>query len=96
MRSPDLVRAISRRAQLPADQTKPMLEIFLDTIKDALRDKRRVELRGFGAFSVRDKEPAYRRNPKTGERIHVSQRQKLVFKPSQLFIGHLNDKHNSR
>lgn len=73
-----------------------MLEIFLETVREALRDKRRAELRGFGAFAVRYRGSAFRRNPRTGERVLVGRRQKVVFRPSQLFVRRLNGEHSSR
>ncbi|MBN1593904.1 MAG: integration host factor subunit beta [Candidatus Coatesbacteria bacterium] len=89
MKVPDLVNLISERASLPVEQTKPMVEVFFRSIKSALKEHRRTELRGFGAFEVRDREPALRMNPKTGEKVHVGQRRKVVFKPSRLLVGRL-------
>ena len=91
MNRPDLVSMISERASLPSEQTKPMLDVFFDSIKRAMLENRRTELRGFGSFLVRDLAPANRRNPKTGEQVRVGQRRKVVFKPSRLLIERLKD-----
>lgn len=44
---------------------------MLDTMSDAVASGRRVEVRGFGAFSVTSRPPRVGRNPKTGEPVHV-------------------------
>lgn len=66
-----------------------MVEEFFSTVKKALRDKRRIELRGFGCFNVRGYEPSLRRNPGTGEAVLVGPRQKSVFRPSRLMVDRL-------
>ncbi len=61
-----------------------ILDIFSDSIKNALIKGRNVELRGFGTFFVkRIKEKFSARNPKTGELIYVPEKNKVRFKPSK-------------
>jgi integration host factor subunit beta len=48
-----------------------VVSIVIDSIVNALRDGGRIELRGFGAFSVRDRRESEGRNPKTGEKVTI-------------------------
>lgn len=89
MKGSDLAEATSRRTLLPIEQAKPMVEVFFAAVKEALRDRRRIEFRGFGSFVVRDYEASLGRNPGTGGVVLVGPRHKSVFRPSQLMIDRL-------
>lgn len=54
-----------------ANNIKKIITIFFDTIVGALERGERVELRGFGSFSVKHKDAEKKRNPKTGESVFV-------------------------
>ena len=77
---------------MPVGQVEPMVEVFFETIKEALRDGRRVEFRGFGSFHARDYGAALRRNPRTRETVAIGPRQKVVFKPSRLLLARIADR----
>src|SRR5687768_36607 len=57
-----------------------IVNAILDTIADALARGDRVELRGFGAFSVKKRDARTGRNPRTGETVSVSEKVMPVFK----------------
>ena len=57
-----------------------IVNAILDTIADALARGDRVELRGFGAFSVKKRDARTGRNPRTGETVSVSEKVTPVFK----------------
>ena len=48
-----------------------LVAVVLETVTQTLEAGARVELRGFGAFSVRKRDPRIGRNPRTGETVHV-------------------------
>jgi integration host factor subunit beta len=48
-----------------------LVAVVLETVTQTLEAGARVELRGFGAFSVRKRDPRVGRNPRTGETVHV-------------------------
>ena len=48
-----------------------LVAVVLETITQTLEAGARVEVRGFGAFSVRKRDPRVGRNPRTGETVHV-------------------------
>ena len=60
-------------------------------ITDALASGDRVELRGFGAFSVKNRKPRVGRNPKTGDRVEVEEKWVPFFKTGKELRERLND-----
>jgi integration host factor subunit beta len=63
---------------------------FFDTITDALAEGKRVELRGFGAFSVRHRDARQGRNPRTGESVDVNEKKVPFFKMGKSMLERLN------
>lgn len=59
------------------------VDIILDDIAEALIDTRRVEIRGFGSFSVRSRKPRTTKNPKTGKMMDIPERKTLHFTMSK-------------
>jgi integration host factor subunit beta len=60
-----------------------VVDAFLDAIKDALKERRNIEVRGFGTFKIRQRRTRMARNPRTGTPVEVSARPVPVFKPSK-------------
>lgn len=67
-----------------------MVNAILDEIVDALRRGDRVELRGFGAFSVKQREARVGRNPRTGTRVEVAEKVVPYFKSGKEMRVRLN------
>lgn len=63
---------------------------IFDEIADALAEGKRVELRGFGAFSVKDREPRTGRNPRTGDPVTVEAKRVPFFKTGKQLHERLN------
>ena len=63
---------------------------IFDEITDALAQGRRVELRGFGAFSTRARAPRTGRNPRTGAAVKVDAQKVPYFKPGKELRERLN------
>ncbi len=59
------------------------LDIILENITQALTEGRRVEIRGFGSFSVRTRKPRTTKNPKTGKMMDIPERKTLHFTMSK-------------
>ena len=59
------------------------VDLILEEISKALIDGRRVEIRGFGSFSVRTRKPRSTKNPKTGKVMNISERKTLHFTMSK-------------
>ena len=64
---------------------------ILDEIADALASGKRVELRGFGAFSVKHRPARQGRNPRTGESVSVEEKWAPFFKAGKELRQRLND-----
>ncbi|HBN31957.1 MAG: integration host factor subunit beta [Rhodobacterales bacterium] len=63
---------------------------IFDEIIQAMADGNRVELRGFGAFSVKKRDARTGRNPRTGESVSVEQKHVPFFKTGKLLRDRLN------
>ena len=69
-----------------------IVNTIFDEITDALASGDRVELRGFGAFSVKTRGARVGRNPRTGEAVNVDQKKVPFFKTGKLLRDRLNGK----
>jgi integration host factor subunit beta len=68
-----------------------ILEVILDEIVEALARGDRVELRGFGAFTVKYRAPRRGRNPRTGTTVSVDEKFVPFFKTGKELRERLND-----
>jgi integration host factor subunit beta len=64
---------------------------IFDEISEALARGERVELRGFGAFSVKRRDARIGRNPRTGEAVNVAEKHIPFFKTGKLLRERLNE-----
>ncbi|SHJ35223.1 integration host factor subunit beta [Shimia gijangensis] len=69
-----------------------IVNTIFDEITDAMADGDRVELRGFGAFSVKKRDARVGRNPRTGESVSVEEKHVPFFKTGKLLRDRLNGK----
>jgi integration host factor subunit beta len=80
----ELLKALEREyPDLSAGQVEQGLDAFFDAIAGSLALGNRVELRGFGTFSARQRKSRTGRNPTTGAKVDVSEKQVPHFKPAQ-------------
>ncbi len=75
---------------LAARDVERIVATFFDTIVERLRAGGRVELRGFGAFSTRERDARTGRNPRTGESVDVDAKRVPYFKPGKEMRARLN------
>ena len=68
-----------------------IVDTIFDRITDALVNDDRVELRGFGAFSLKHREARTGRNPRTGETVNVDAKRLPFFKTGKALRDRLND-----
>ena len=74
-------RLISKSPDLPAADVTLAINSLFEQMSSALGKGERIEIRGFGSFSVRQMKAKQGRNPKTGETVQVAQRSSIHFKP---------------
>jgi nucleoid DNA-binding protein len=79
MNKKDLIREVSAQTQVPRATTGRIIEGFLDVMRRALSDGRRVELRRFGAFDFRRRRARTLRNPRNGKDYRVPAKVVPVF-----------------
>ena len=69
-----VARIAARNPHLYQRDVENIVNTILGTIVDAMKNGDRVELRGFGAFSVKSRPARTGRNPRTGEKVPVSEK----------------------
>ncbi|MEQ8655702.1 MAG: integration host factor subunit beta [Hyphomicrobiales bacterium] len=83
-------RITERNPHLYQRDIENVVAAILDTISDALARGDRVELRGFGAFSVKNRPARVGRNPRTGEQVQVDAKAVPFFKTGKEMRQRLN------
>ena len=80
----------AENTHLTQAEVERVVNIVLDSMVDAMSDGGRVELRGFGAFSVRSRPARTGRNPRTGEAVKVPAKSVPFFKSGKELRERLN------
>lgn len=78
-----LVEEVARVADLTKKHSEVIVDTVFRSIITALRRGEKIELRGFGSFRLRHREPRKGRNPKTGDRVDVPPKKVPYFKPGK-------------
>ena len=77
-------------AELPPEDIDLAVRSVIDAMTAALADGERIEIRGFGSFSLHYRKARIGRNPKTGESVGLSDRQVPFFKPGKELRSRVN------
>ena len=77
--------------ELRTEEVEQVVDIFFDEITNRLADGGRVELRGFGTFSTRQRDSRTGRNPRTGDAVPVAAKRVPYFKPGKEIRERLNN-----
>jgi integration host factor subunit beta len=83
MTKADLVEKVTRLGDLTRRDGEVIVETIFDSVITALQGGDKIEIRGFGSFRIRQRNPRIGRNPKTGERVEVPAKRVPYFKPSK-------------
>jgi integration host factor subunit beta len=87
-----LIEKVSEKVEgLTLKQTEIVVETVFDSIKDALSRNEKIEIRGFGNFRLKERQPRKARNPKTGESVDVPSKMAVRFKAGKALRESLND-----
>lgn len=88
----ELLQALHRdNPELRNEEVEQVVDIFFDEIAERLAEGGRVELRGFGAFSTRERNARQGRNPRTGEPVDVPAKRVPYFKPGKEMRRRINE-----
>ncbi|MEM7083723.1 MAG: integration host factor subunit beta [Pseudomonadota bacterium] len=84
MTKSELIEAIARKQKhLPSKDVELAVKHLLELMSDALAQGKRIEIRGFGSFSLHFRPPRLGRNPKTGEPVALAGKHVPHFKPGK-------------
>ncbi len=83
MTKSELIEAISLKIGVPKKRAEDVVNAVFDSMKDALLGDERIEVRGFGSFSIRERKAKKGRNPRTGEQVFVDKKKSIHFRPGK-------------
>ena len=92
MSRPTIINLLkNKHPQLNKNQIEIIIDTFFQSIENALKEKKSVELRSFGTFFIKEiKEKYSARNPRTGKLIYVPKKNKIRFRASKEFKLYIN------
>ncbi len=91
MNKSELIKNLAESNDIPMDEATVVVNTFFQSIKDAMIQGDRVEIRGFGSFKVKDYQGYKGRNPKTGQSVEVKPKRLPFFRPGKELKDHLNE-----
>ena len=92
MTKSELIELIAaKQSHLPAKDVELAVKQILEIMSDALAQGQRIEIRGFGSFSLHFRPPRQGRNPKTGETVALAGKHVPHFKPGKDLRERVND-----
>ncbi len=96
MTKSELIEIIAKKQKhLPGKDVELAVKHLLEIMSDSLAGGERIEIRGFGSFSLHFRPPRLGRNPKTGEAVALSGKHVPHFKPGKDLRERVNDgRHN--
>lgn len=76
----ELIERVAERAGITLFKAEELVDLFFNSMSNTLCKGGRVEIRGFGAFSVKEYKAYVGRNPKTGEEVRVPMKKLPVWR----------------
>lgn len=92
MTKSELIEVLARKQKhLPTKDVELAVKHLLDLMSDALATGQRIEIRGFGSFSLHFRPPRMGRNPKTGDPVALAGKHVPHFKPGKDLRDRVNE-----
>ncbi len=91
MNRSELIDHVAKRQNLPRRQAEDAITAIFDAIVGAMRTNERVEIRGFGSFTMRHYDAYTGRNPRTGEPVDVDSKRLPFFRVGKDLRDRIND-----
>ena len=93
MSRPELIKYLKlKNPKFNRSEIEDILDILIKNIETALKEGKKIEIRGFGTFFIKKiKENYSARNPKTGEIIYSPEKNKVRFKPGKKLKKLINE-----
>jgi len=79
----DIVDVIASATGLTKVETEAVVDGFIQTVINAMKEGKNIEIRGFGSFKVKRRKGRMARNPRTGEQVKVDEHFVPIFKVSK-------------
>ena len=79
----DILDRVAEITEVPRGKAAQAVDTIIEAMKNALCDGKRIEIRVFGVFQVRDRKKGVGRNPKTGVEVAITPGKTVRFKPGK-------------
>src|SRR5579875_1178402 len=83
MTKAELIEEVSKVVEMTRKDSETIVETIFDAIVNSLHRGEKIEIRGFGSFRTRQRQPGVGRNPNTGSRVDVPSKRSPYYKPSR-------------
>lgn len=91
MNKSDIINLVCEKNNLSLSDVEYSVKKIIDFMSENLYQGERVEIRGFGTFSLHTHQSRLARNPKTGDKIALERRNTVHFKPSKELKSRVNN-----
>lgn len=91
MNKSDIINLVCEKNNLGLSDVEYSVKKIIDFMSENLYQGERVEIRGFGTFSLHTHQSRLARNPKTGDKIALERRNTVHFKPSKELKSRVNN-----
>ncbi len=85
MNKTELISAMAEKANISKKDTEAVLNAFIDTVQNTVKDGDKIALVGFGTFEARERAERTGKNPRTGEAIKIAACKVPAFKAGKSF-----------
>ena len=79
----DIINQVVERTGISRTKAEMAVDSVFEAMKGALRKDDRIELRGFGVFTIKPRKTGIGRNPRTGEEVSIPPGKAVRFKPGK-------------
>ena len=91
MNKSELIKVLADECSLQTEESTMVVNVFFDSMKEALVDNNRVEIRGLGSFKLKNYEGYVGRNPKTGKSVSVAPKKLPFFRAGKELKEYINE-----
>jgi integration host factor subunit beta len=92
MNKSDLIHTLAEKEGFKEKEASDIINMIFDGFTDTLKKDGRIEIRGFGSYTVRHYDSYTGRNPKTGKRVRVGDKRLPFFKVGKELKMRVNDR----
>jgi integration host factor subunit beta len=84
-------KLLSVHSMLTRKDSEMVVDIVFDSMRNALKNGEKVEIRGFGSFTIRERSPREARNPKNGQVVNIPSKKTPFFKTGKELRERVNN-----